>query len=684
MRLSISVLLLGCLSIVGCGKSTPAAIDGADWAMYGRTYDEQRFSPLSQINQHNIGQLGLAWSRELGTTRGLEATPVVTGGIIYTTGQWSVAYALDARRGKILWTFDPKVSRANVRTICCDTVNRGVALYHGNVYLGTLDGRLIALDAQSGKPVWDVVTVDQSKPYAITGAPRIVKGMVLIGNAGGEFGVRGYLSAYDAETGKRVWRTYTVPGDPAKGFESKALEQAAKTWHGEWWVAGGGGTVWDSIVYDPALDLIYAGTGNGTAWYRDLRSPGGGDNLYLASILAFRAGNGELVWHYQVTPGENWDFDATQPLMLANLNIDGRARKVIMQASKNGFFYVLDRQTGEFISAKPFVDGVTWATGIDPKSGRPIESATSYQGLHPVLVSPAPGGAHNWYPMAFDPSTGLVYIPARQGSYALHAPNKGWISNTSNWNRGEDATYAGPLLTRYNAAPPMRGMLVAWDPVQQHAVWRVSLPLVESGGVLATAGNLIFQGRSDGVLCAYRATDGKQLWQFDAGTGIMAPPVTYLLGGVQYVTVMVGWGGSAGLNNIPGSGVVKPGFGRVLSFSLGGQAKLEVPPFGHAEPPSPSIHMNSTPAMIHDGAVLYSQHCFYCHGVDVVSSSGVPDLRYASAATHQQFESIVLGGARRQSGMPSFQDALNHEQVRAIEAYILSRAAEGRNELHHR
>ena len=362
--------------------------DGADWTMYGRTNDEQRFSPLSQINEQNIGQLGLVWSRELGTTHGLEATPLVSNGVIYTTSQWSVAYALDARSGQILWTFDPKVSRSNVRTICCDTVNRGVALYHGKVYLGTLDGRLIALDAKSGNPVWDIVTVDQSKPYAITGAPRIVKGMVLIGNAGSEMGVRGYLSAYDAESGKLVWRTYTVPGDPAKGFESKALEDAAKTWHGPWWVAGGGGTVWDSIVYDPNLDLVYAGTGNGTAWYRDLRSPGGGDNLYLASILALRASTGELVWHYQVTPQENWDYDATQPLMLADLKIGGAERKVIMQASKNGFFYVLDRQTGQFLSAKPFVDQVTWASGIDPKSGRPIESPAAYDGLNAVLISP--------------------------------------------------------------------------------------------------------------------------------------------------------------------------------------------------------------------------------------------------------------------------------------------------------
>jgi quinohemoprotein ethanol dehydrogenase len=683
MRLIISLLLVSCLviSVGGCKKSPPAAAgDGADWTMYGRTTDEQRFSPLSQINEQNVGQLGLVWSRELGTTHGLEATPLVSNGVIYTTSQWSVAYALDATTGAIRWAFDPKVPRAHARTICCDTVNRGVALYHGKVYLGTLDGRLIALDAKSGKPVWDVVTVDQSKPYAITGAPRIVKGMVLIGNAGSEFGVRGYLSAYDAESGKLIWRTYTVPGDPAKGFESKALDDAAKTWHGEWWVAGGGGTVWDSIVYDPALDLVYAGTGNGTAWYRDLRSPGGGDNLYLASILAFRASTGELVWHYQVTPQENWDYDATQPLMLADLNIGGTARKVIMQASKNGFFYVLDRQNGQFLSAKAFVDGVTWASGIDPQSGRPVESAAAYDGLNPILVSPAPGGAHNWYPMAFNPTTGLVYLPARQGSFALHAPDKGWISNTTNWNRGEDPAYNGPLLAKYEALPPMSGLLIAWDPAQQHEVWRVSFPMVESGGVLATASNLIFQGRSDGVFCAYRASDGRKLWQFDAGTGIMAPPVTYLAGGVQYVTLMVGWGGAAGLNNILGSGVVRPGFGRILTFSLGGQARLEVPPFGHQGAPSPAIHMNATPAMIREGEVLFTRHCFYCHGVGVVSSSGVPDLRYASAATHRQFEAIVLGGARQESGMPTFQDALTRDQVRAIEAYILSRSGGSNSE----
>jgi quinohemoprotein ethanol dehydrogenase len=667
-----SALVLG-----ACKPSGPSLVtsDATDWSMHGRTNDEQRFSPLNQINEQNVEKLGLLWSRELGTTRGLEATPLVSNGVIYTTGEWSVAYAVDAKTGQILWTFDPKVPRARARTICCDVVNRGVALYHGKVFLGTLDGRLIALNANSGKPVWDVITVDQSKPYAITGAPRIARGMVLIGNAGSEFGVRGYVSAYDAETGKLIWRTFTVPGDPSLGFESKALESAAKTWHGNWWVAGGGGTPWDTIVYDPESDLIYAGTGNGIAWYRDLRSPGGGDNLYLASILALRASTGEVVWHFQTVPGDNWDYDATQPLMLADLPIGGNKRKVILQASKNGFFYVLDRTTGQFISAKAYVKGITWASGIDPVSGRPTESPSAYDGVNAVLVSPAPGGAHNWYPMAFNPSTGLVYVPAREGSTMLHAPDKAWKSNPTLPNIGNDPRYEGPVLAKLLASPPSTGNLIAWNPVEQREVWRVTLPVIESGGVLATAGNLVFQGRSDGILCAYRATDGKKLWEYNAGTGIMAPPVTYLVGGVQYLTLMVGWGGAAGLVNYPDLGPTKPGFGRILTFAVGGNAKLEVPAFGHPGPPIPAIRLNATQATVHEGGLLYGQFCWNCHGLNAVAGASIPDLRYASAETHQQFEEIVLGGARESRGMPSFKDVLKRDQLPAIQAYLLFRAA---------
>lgn len=656
------------------GRLREADRDAANWLMYGRTYEEQRYSPLHQINAGNVAQLGLLWSLELGTTRGLEATPLVIDGVIYTTGTWSVVYAIDARTGKIVWSYDPKVPRARARIYCCDVVNRGVAFYRGKVYVGTLDGRLIALDAVSGTPVWESVTFDQSKGYSITGAPRIVKGLVLIGNGGAEMGVRGYVSAYDAESGKMVWRTYIVPGNPALGFESKALEKAAKTWHGRWWEGGGGGTPWDSIVYDPKLDLVYVGTGNGSPWYRDLRSPGGGDNLYLSSILALRADNGEQVWYFQTTPGDNWDFTATQPLMLADLKIKGRLRKVIMQAPKNGFFYVLDRETGKFISGRAFAH-ISWATGINPENGRPIESASAYNGMHAVLVSPEPAGAHSWHPMAYNPMTGLVYLPVRDGTTFLHRPDPSWHPDDTRGNPGVNERYEGPLLEKWSAAPAPTGRLVAWDPIQQREIWRVKHPVVQGGGVLTSAGNLVFQGRSDGHFLAYRATNGEKLWEFDAGTGIMAPAVTYLVDGKQYLTLMVGWGGNMGLINPTDRGPVKPGYGRILTFVIGGKATLEVPPFGHSEPPVPAIKVDASPETIKQGSMLYQENCFYCHGQDAVAGA-LPDLRYATAEVHQQFEAIVLGGARQALGMPSFGDLLTVEQARAIQAYVLFRAEE--------
>jgi quinohemoprotein ethanol dehydrogenase len=682
-RAPACVLWLTLVGVSACNRSVAiddARLKGADgdaanWLQYGRTYDDHRHSPLTQINEQTVGRLGLVWSRELNTTRGLEATPLVENGVIYTTGSWSVVYAIDALTGDIRWTYDPKVPRERAYFICCDVVNRGVALYHGKVYAGTLDGRLIALDARSGVPVWSVMTADSAKPLSITGYPRIARGLVVIGNAGAEYGIRGYVSAYDAETGKMAWRTYTVPGDPSRGFESKAMEQAAKTWNGQWWTAGGGGSAWEGMVYDPELDLLYFGTGNATAWYRALRGNGQGDSLYTASILAVHANNGELAWYFQATPGDNWDYDATQPLIQADLTIGGRPRKVIMQANKNGFFYVLDRITGEFISGAPFVGGVTWASGLDSKTGRPIETPAAYAALKPVIVSPDPGGAHNWNPMAFNPATGLVYLPAKTGTQFLHAPDPNWKYDAERTNLGADALYNGPLNAKLRSSPPPTGELLAWDPVGQRAVWRVSYPVVEGGGVLSTAGNLVIQGRADGVLAAYRATDGKLLWQADAGTGIMAPPVTYLAGGVQYVSVMAGWGGSSGLFNGPGSGKVKPGYGRLLTFAVGGNATLKAPAFGHKEPPVPAITVNASSKMVDDGGHLFNGECAGCHGIDAVAGP-LPDLRYASKGVHEHFEEIVLGGARASLGMPSFQKILTAGQVRAIQAYILSRARE--------
>jgi quinohemoprotein ethanol dehydrogenase len=665
---AIFVLLPALASIVSCNRRATAA----DWVMYGGTTDDHRYSPLDQVNEQTVANLGLVWSRELGTTRGLEATPLVENGVIYTTGSWSVVYALDAKTGEVRWTYDPKVPRERAYFICCDVVNRGVALYNGKVYVATLDARLVALDAKSGNPVWSVMTAEGGKPYSITGYPRIAKGRVVIGNAGSEYGVRGYVSAYDAETGKMIWRTYTVPGDPSRGFESKAMEEAARTWSGQWWTVGGGGTAWEGIVYDPALDLLYFGTGNASAWYRALRGDGKGDNLYTASILAVHANNGEIAWHFQTTPGDNWDYDSTQPLMQADLTIGGRERKVIMQANKNGFFYVLDRENGEFISGAPFVSGITWASGLDPKTGRPVELPSASAGFEPVIVSPDPGGAHNWNPMAFHPATGLVYLPAKTGTHYVHAPNPKWTYNADRVNVGNDGLYDGPLNDTLQKLPPPTGALVAWDPVKQRAAWSVSYPVVEGGGVLATAGNLVFQGRSDGIVAAYRATDGKQLWQFDAQTGIEAPPVTYLLNGVQYVSVMAGWGGGG-----PGpvAGKVKPGYGRILTFALGATAALNAPAYGHKDPPTPAITINASPRTVHMGKLLFNDQCSLCHGDDAVAGA-LPDLRYAGKGVHEQFEAIVLGGARASLGMPSFGKILNAEQVRAIQAYVLSRAAE--------
>ena len=373
--------LLAALALAGCHPGGAANVDQArltaadndpgNWMSHGRTYSEQRYSPLDKINATNVGQLGLAWTFQLATNRGVEATPIVVDGVMYTTSAWSVVYALNAKNGQLLWQYDPKVDRQVGYHACCDVVNRGVAVWKGRVYVAALDGRLIALDAKSGQVVWSVQTTDPKMSYTITMAPRIIKGRVMIGNSGSEYGVRGYVSAYDADTGKLDWRFFTVPGDPAKGFENKAMESAAKTWNGQWWKAGGGGSPWDAMSYDPETNLLYFGTGNGLPWDEKARSPSGGDNLYISSIIAVNADTGEYAWHYQTTPGDSWDFDATQTITLADLTIDGQPRKVLMQANKNGFFYVLDRVSGKLISATPYVPQ-SWTKGVDMATGKPI------------------------------------------------------------------------------------------------------------------------------------------------------------------------------------------------------------------------------------------------------------------------------------------------------------------------
>ncbi|MCO7506061.1 MULTISPECIES: PQQ-dependent dehydrogenase, methanol/ethanol family [Pseudomonas] len=644
---------------------------GGEWLSHGRTYAEQRFSPLKQIDASNVRSLGLAWYMDLDNTRGLEATPLFHDGVIYTSMSWSRVIAVDAASGKELWRYDPEVAKVKARTSCCDAVNRGVALWGDKVYVGTLDGRLIALDAKTGKAIWSQQTTDPAKPYSITGAPRVVKGKVIIGNGGAEYGVRGFVSAYDADTGKLAWRFYTVPGDPALPYEHPELREAAKTWQGDqYWKLGGGGTVWDSMAYDPELDLLYVGTGNGSPWNREVRSPGGGDNLYLSSILAIRPDTGKLAWHYQVTPGDSWDFTATQQITLAELNIDGKPRKVLMQAPKNGFFYVLDRTNGKLISAEKF-GKVTWAEKVDLATGRPVEAPGVRYEKEPIVMWPSPFGAHNWHSMSFNPGTGLVYIPYQEVPGVYRNEGKDFVT------RKAFNTAAGFADATDVPAAVVSGALLAWDPVKQKAAWKVPYPTHWNGGTLSTAGNLVFQGTAAGQMHAYSADKGEALWQFEAQSGIVAAPMTFELAGRQYVAIMAGWGGVATLTG--GESMNLPGMknrSRLLVFALDGKAQLPPPAPAPAKVERVPQPVTAAPEQVQAGKQLYGQFCSVCHGMGTISGGLIPDLRQSSDATREHFQQIVLQGALKPLGMPSFDDSLKPEEVEQIKLYVMSREYE--------
>jgi quinohemoprotein ethanol dehydrogenase len=654
-----------------------------NWLTYGRTYSEQRFSPLKQINDHNAAKLGLAWYFDLDTHRGQEATPIVVDGVMYFSTAWSKVFALNAATGARLWSYDPKVPRQWGANACCDVVNRGVAVWQGKIYIGTLDGRLIALDAAIGHPVWETLTVDPNFRYTITGAPRIVKGTVIIGNGGAEMGVRGYVSAYDAQTGKQVWRFYTVPGDPLKPFESPSLEKAAKTWTGEWWKSGGGGTVWDSIVYDPELDLLYIGVGNGGPWNQKYRSPEGGDNLFLSSIVALNPDTGEYVWHYQETPAEMWDYTASQQITLADVTINGQPRKVIFHAPKNGIFYVIDRTDGKLISAQPFTY-INWATGVDMKTGRPLETALArYPGSDPAPVVPGPLGAHSWQPMSYSPLTGLVYIPVNDVGFKYKSADN-FESKKLAANYGVDVVAAGmPQDPNIKKAilDTVKGKLVAWDPLQQKPAWTVERPGPWNGGTLATAGNLVFEGTAAGRFEAYRADTGEKVWSFDAQTGVMAGPVTYTVNGEQYVAVLAGWGGVFPLAT--GEVSFKSGrvrnVSRMLAFNLDGKATLPpLPPL--EEPilnPPPST---ASAAQIHHGEAVYQRFCAACHGDVGVSGGVLSDLRYSATLANERWFKIVRDGEYQSLGMVSFGREVSQLDAADVRAYVIFRANQSRSE----
>lgn len=682
------------LAFGASAAGAPAAVDAAriiaadrepgNWMSHGRTYDEQRHSPLKRINDRNVGELGLAWTARLDIDRGVEATPIVVDGVMYTTGAKSIVYAFDARSGTLLWKFDPEVPGIRLSEGCCDVVNRGVAVWQGKVYVGAYDGRLIALDARDGRKLWETDTVvDPARSYTITGAPRVVKGKVLIGNGGAEYGVRGYVSAYDADTGKLAWRFYTVPGDPAQEKDDRAMEIARKTWHGtEYWKQGGGGTVWDSMAYDPELDLLYIGTGNASWWNRQARSEGKGDNLFVSSIVALRPDSGEYVWHYQTTPGDMWDYTATQHIILAELPIDGKKRKVLMQAPKNGFFYVLDRTNGKLLSAEKFAP-VNWATHVDLATGRPVvdEEAANYL-KGPKVISPAFIGAHNWHPMSFNPATGLVYIPMQETAGMLSAPaNPQRIAHKSVVNLGVDVPDLpeDPEVVKQIAAS-FKGKLLAWDPVRQQAAWTQDYRTIYNGGTLSTAGNLVFQGTADGRVTAYAADSGKLLWSSPANTGVMAGPVTYEVDGEQYVTFMAGWGGTFPLILGPLSleAKVQPE-ARVLTYKLGGKAVLPPPaqlPQAVPQPPAVTASAEDIAA----GRTLYNGFCGSCHGLNAISGGVLPDLRYLDARKHAQFKDIVLMGARAAKGMPPFAGTVSETDAERIHQYLIKRAHDLRQE----
>ena len=652
------------------GRASDTVGAAGDWPNHGGDADTTSFSRLDRIKTSNVARLGLDWSLDLPGEVTLEATPLAINGMLYFTGSYAAVYAVDAATGKVVWTFDPKTWQHNpLKMHFSFGANRGAAYANGRVFSAALDGRLFALNAKTGELLWSVETTDPHSWQSITGAPITFNDKVIIGNAGADFGARGYVTAYDTATGRQVWRFYTAPGSPEENAGDPAMERAAATWSGKYWKTGTGGAVWDSITFDREFNRIYLGTGNAGPYDPAMRSPGGGDNLYTASIVALDADTGKYAWHYQVNPSDAWDFDATQPMALATLKIDGKPRPVLMQAPKNGFFYVIDRQTGKLVSAEK-IGKVNWAERIDLASGRPVEEKNIRYESGKASIWPSSLGAHSWQSMSYSPGTHLVYIPYLQmgSKFSKGAPEKGDIS-------------VGGLSLGWATSDPLdgKGALLAWDPVRQRAAWRVPLETLWNGGTLSTAGGLVFQGTADGYFSAYDASDGRSLWRFNAGLGIIAAPISYSVANQQYVSVLVGYGGQSAiasdLANLGWKYGAQPR--RLLTFALDGKATL--PP---SAPPTKEVNAVDDPTVqikpsdVAVGHAIYLA-CAACHGRDLVSTGGpAPDLRESQLALHpDSFFSVVHDGALIQRGMPSF-ETFTREQVMDLYAYIRSGARE--------
>ena len=642
----------------------------ADWLAYGRTHSERRFSPLNQINRKTVHRLGVAWSLDLPDDVGLVATPLVVDGVLYFTGTMNVIRAVDATSGALIWSYDPDVAGHIAEKRQVGWVhNRGLTFYKGKIFAATWDGRLIALDGKSGALIWTTRTFEQGKPLYITGAPKAFKGKVLIGNGGTEVGrARGVVKAFDAQTGQEAWKFYIVPGNPQDGFESDAMAMAAKTWTGRWWEHGGGGNAWHGFTYDPDFDAVYVGTGNGAPWNRRIRSPDGGDNLFLSSIVALDADTGAYRWHYQTTPGETWDYTSTMDIVLADLEVGGLPIKAILHAPKNGFFYVIDRATGKLVSAEPFTR-VTWATGVDHASGRPVETADARYPDGEANIWPSAHGAHSWQAMSYSPMTRLVYLPTMNmgGRYIDMGLDTSWRATDFVGGTGVGLF---EILVADDLSP---GMLQAWDPVRQRAVWTVSQAHPWNAGTLATA-ELVFQGRSNGILYAHDAATGETLWSFDLGLGISAPPITYQLGGKQYVALLVGYGGGYTVGFTPGVPNEGWAYGvhrrRLVAFSLDGTTALPRQPPPHEPQPLVASDFLVNEELAQQGGRLYGTLCAICHGGQAIANAMAPDLRASRVPLKSEaFAAVVRDGARVKRAMPSFAH-LTELELNAIRHYI--------------
>ncbi|WP_210163192.1 PQQ-dependent dehydrogenase, methanol/ethanol family [Niveispirillum irakense] len=663
-----------CALTLGLAPIQPAfsagkADNGANWSAFGRTDTEDHFSPLTQINDKNIARLGLAWSHDLETFDSYTA-PLAVDGVIYFAVGHSILHAMDARNGEVLWTYDPEVAKHAGARMRAGWGVRGIAYKDGVVYTGTRDGRLLAVNAKDGTLLWSVETLDEAEGGYITGPPWIAGDNVVIGFGGADYSpVRGYVTAYNVKTGKKAWRFHIVPGDPAKGFENKAMEMAAKTWTGEWWKFGGGGTVYHAMAYDKQFNRIYLGTGNGWPWNQKIRSPGGGDNLFLSSIVALDATTGEYVWHYQTDPGNTWDFNNAMDIQLTELTIDGQKRPVLIHAPKNGFFYVLDRRDGKLLSAEKFAKA-NWADKIDLETGRPvINPEARFPDGKPFVMYPLPLGAHGVQSMSYSPKTGLTYIPVTEGGRVFVDP-----PNLANWQYKPGMfvnTGLGAPPPDIKVPPPTSALL-AWDVAKAKPAWRVELTGLQNGGTIATAGNLVFQGDNQGKFNAYAADDGRKLWSFDAQNGILGNAITYKAGGKQYVTILTGWRSSfAGKPNWDYEQQRR----RVLTFVLDGKAIL--PPADRTDIPvldDASFTIDPDKAKI--GAGVYNSSCVICHGAGMVAGGAAPDLRKSSMPMDADtFRAVVHDGILMERGMPNF-DILSDGEIEGLRHYIRQRARE--------